>query len=161
MALRLQYKVMRTLIRRHIPCRVVNGWSLTTYDNHDRSKVLLQGEQLINIEQLTHIPARVHHILSQTLATEDTLNALYSPLPPYTVDFHLINLICAEFTLPFQLSDCLAQACLRINKKFDPFHSIAIPYFFTLSSTFLNWNWRILRSPTQACLYMYWIHPLF
>jgi hypothetical protein len=29
------------------------------------------------------------------------LNALYSPLPPYTVDFHLINLICTEFTLPF------------------------------------------------------------
>ena len=95
------------LIRRHIPCRVVNGWSLTTYDNHDRSKVLLQGEHLIKIEQLTHIPARVHHILSLTLATEDTLNALYSPLPPYTVDFHLINLICAEFTLPFHCNPLL------------------------------------------------------
>ena len=72
------------LIRRHIPCPVVNGWSLTTYDNHDRSKVLLQGERLIQIEQLTHIPARVHHILSQTLATEDTLNALYTPFFPRT-----------------------------------------------------------------------------
>ena len=77
-------EVRSLLIRRHIPCRVVNGWSLTTYDNHDRSKVLLQGERLIKIEQLTHIPARAHHILSQTLTTEDTLNALYTPLSPRT-----------------------------------------------------------------------------
>jgi hypothetical protein len=79
----------------------VNGRSLTTYDNHDRSKVLLQGDRFLKIEQLTHIPARVHHILSHTLTAEDTLNALYLTRPSYTVDFHLINLVCTEFTRPF------------------------------------------------------------
>ena len=29
------------------------------------------------------------------------MNALHIPLPSYTVDFHLINLVCTEFTLPF------------------------------------------------------------
>ena len=31
--------VCSLLLHRNIPCRIVNGWSLTTYDNHDRSKV--------------------------------------------------------------------------------------------------------------------------
>lgn len=57
---------------------------------------------LLKIEQLTHIRASVHHIISHhTLTSEDTLNALHIPLPSYTVDFHLINLVCTEFTLPF------------------------------------------------------------
>jgi hypothetical protein len=42
-------EVRLLLIQRHIPCRVVNGWSLTTYDNHDRSKVLLKGEKLLKL----------------------------------------------------------------------------------------------------------------
>jgi hypothetical protein len=93
----------------------VSGWSLTTYDNHDRSKVLLQGERLIKIEQLTHfLPARVHHILSQTLATEDTLTALYFSLPPYTVGFHLINLVCTEFTLPFHHNPLLFHLFIHV-----------------------------------------------
>ena len=29
------------------------------------------------------------------------MNALYTPLPPYTADFHIINLVRTEFTLPF------------------------------------------------------------
>ena len=93
--------VQPLLRHRQITCRIVKGWSISTYDNHDRSKVLLQGDRLLKIEQLTHIPARVEHILSRTLTAEDTLNALYLPLPPYTVDFHLINLVCKEFDLPF------------------------------------------------------------
>jgi hypothetical protein len=59
----------------------VNGWSITTYDNHDRDKVLLQGEKNLKIEDISHIPARVHHILSHTSTTEDTLNALYTLTP--------------------------------------------------------------------------------
>jgi hypothetical protein len=51
-------EVRSILIRRHILCRVVSGWSLTTYDNHDRSKVLLQGERLIKIEQNDPHPSK-------------------------------------------------------------------------------------------------------
>ena len=96
-------KVCTHLLYHNIPCQTVNGWSRTTYDNHDRSKILLQGERLLEIEQLTHIPAHVHYILSHTLTIQDTLfmNALYTPLPPYTADFHIINLERTEFTLPF------------------------------------------------------------
>ena len=96
-------KVCTHLLYHNIPCQTVNGWSRTTYDNHDRSKILLQGERLLEIEQLTHIPAHVHYILSHTLTAQDTLfmNALYTPLPPYTADFHIINLVRTEFTLPF------------------------------------------------------------
>jgi hypothetical protein len=92
---------VRPLLHRKILCRIVNGWPLSTYDNHDRSKVLIQGDRLLKIEPLTHIPARVLHILSPPLTAEDTLNALYLPLPSYTVDLHLINLVCKELTLPF------------------------------------------------------------
>jgi hypothetical protein len=95
-------EVRSLLLHRNIPYRIVNGWSLTTYDNHDRSKkALLQGDRLLKIEQLTHISARVHHILYHILTAEDALNALHIPLSPYTVDFHLINLVFKEFTLPF------------------------------------------------------------
>ena len=81
-------EVRSQLLLRRIPCQIVKGWSLTTYDNHDRGKVLLQGEHLLNIENISHIPARVHHILSHTLTAEDTLNALYAlpPTYPYIYD---------------------------------------------------------------------------
>jgi hypothetical protein len=34
-------EVRTLLLHKKIPCQIVEGWSLTTYDNHDRSKVLL------------------------------------------------------------------------------------------------------------------------
>jgi hypothetical protein len=89
------------LLRRNIPCTFVDGWSVVTYDNHDRSKVLLKGEDLFKIDHTTHIPARVHHILTHTHNAEDSREAFYLPLPPYTIDFNLINIICAGLTLPF------------------------------------------------------------
>ena len=62
---------------------------------------VLQGEHLLHIENISHIPARVHHILSHTLTAEDTLNAHYALPSTYTIYFHLINLVCAEFFIPF------------------------------------------------------------
>ena len=94
----------------------MNGWSLTTYDNHDRSKVLLQGEQLLNIENISHVPARVHHNLSHTLTAEDTLNALYALPPTYTIDFHLINLVCAEFLFPFHYNPLTYHPFIRFSQ---------------------------------------------
>ena len=43
-----------------------------------------------------------HHILPHTFNAEDTLNTFHLSLPSYTVDFYLINIICAGLTLPFQ-----------------------------------------------------------
>ena len=89
------------LVQRTIPHSIVEGWSVVTYDAHDRGKVLLKGEQLLKIEHTTHIPARALHILTHTHNTEDAWDAFHLPIPSYTVDFHLINIICTGFTLPF------------------------------------------------------------
>jgi len=62
-------KVCTHLLYHNIPCQTVNGWSRTTYDNHDRSKILLQGERLYSrssnlpISQPVYITS--YHILSQ------------------------------------------------------------------------------------------------
>jgi hypothetical protein len=45
-------EVRTLLLHKKIPCQIVEGWSPTTYDNHDRSKVLLQGERLLKIESI-------------------------------------------------------------------------------------------------------------
>jgi hypothetical protein len=71
------------------------------YDNHDRSTVLLKGEKLIKIDHTTHIPIRAHHILTHTFNTEETRDAFHFPIPSYTMEFHLITMICTELTLPF------------------------------------------------------------
>jgi hypothetical protein len=92
------------------------GWLITTYDNHDRGKVLLQGDKLLKIEDISHIPARVHHILSHTSTAEDTLNALHTLTPTYTVDFHLINLVCAEFLLPFHYNPLTFHPLIRFSQ---------------------------------------------
>jgi hypothetical protein len=109
-------EVRTLLLHRKIPCQIVQGWSLATYDNHDRSKVLLQGERLLKIENITHIPARVHHILSRTLTAEDALNALYTLPPTFTIDFHLINLVCAELILPFRFNPLNFHPFIRFSQ---------------------------------------------
>jgi hypothetical protein len=81
------------LLHHNIPCTVVDGWSVVTYNNHDRSNVLLKGEKLLKIDHTTHIPTRAHHILTHTHNAEDAREAFHLPLPPYTIDFHLINII--------------------------------------------------------------------
>ena len=63
--------------------------------------MLLKGEKLLRIDHTTHIPARGYHILTHTHITEDTRDAFYLLLPSYTVDFHLIDMICTGLTLPF------------------------------------------------------------
>ena len=50
---------------------------------------------------MSHIPARAHHILTHTFNAEEARVAFHLPLPSYTVDFHLINMICTGLTLPF------------------------------------------------------------
>jgi hypothetical protein len=39
-------EVRPILIQRNIPCSIVDGWSVVTYDTHDHSKVLLKGDKL-------------------------------------------------------------------------------------------------------------------
>jgi hypothetical protein len=39
--------------------------------------------------------------LLNTQNAEDAREAFHLPLPPYTIDFHLINIICTGLTLPF------------------------------------------------------------
>ena len=78
-------EVRSQLLLRRIPCQIVKGWSLTTYDNHDRGKVLLQREHLLNIENISHIPARVHHITSShTHLPQKTPSMHSTPYPPHT-----------------------------------------------------------------------------
>jgi hypothetical protein len=89
---------------------------MTTYDNHDRSKVLLQGEQLLKIENITHIPARVQHILSRTFTAEDALNELNTVPPTFIIDFHLINLVCAKFILPFHFNPLEFHPFIRFSQ---------------------------------------------
>ena len=136
-----------------------------------RKSKLNESNVLIKIEQLTHIPARVHHILSQTLATEDTLNALYSPLPPYTIDFHLINLICAGLTLPFHCNPlekltlltqngtriCLITASDGLAIQPSP-HPLIIPPDSLIVHTDSTWSGDIRPSHTtrnRGPLYCY------
>ena len=94
-------EVRPILIQRNMPHSIVDGWSVVTYETHDRSKVLLKGENLLKIDHTTHIPARAFHILTHTHNMDDARDVFHLPLPAYTVDFHLINMICTGITLPF------------------------------------------------------------
>jgi hypothetical protein len=67
----------------------------------DRSKMLLKGEKLLQIDHTTHIPARAYHILTHTHNTEDARDAFQLPLPAYTVDYDFIIMICTGLTLSF------------------------------------------------------------
>ena len=53
--------VRPVLVQRTIPYSIVDGWSVVTYDAHDRGKMLLKGEQLLQIEHITHIPEGSPH----------------------------------------------------------------------------------------------------
>ena len=130
-------KVCTHLLYHNIPCQTVNGWSRTTHDNHDRGKILLQGERLLEIEQITHIrPAHVHYILSHTLTAQDTLfmNALYTPASPL------------HSRLPYHQPGAYGIHTTISSQPFpvSPFH----PFLTTRTRSFRHW-------PTQGFLSMY------